>query len=49
MPAKKSQPGQRNGKLRIPLPFDDALKAALEAKPPEKPPRKPRQKKRAKS
>jgi hypothetical protein len=40
---------RRNGKLRIPLPFDDAVKAALETKPPEKPPRKPRQKKPAKT
>ena len=40
---------QRNGNLRIPLPLDEALKAALEVKPPEKPPRKPRQKKRTKS
>jgi hypothetical protein len=39
------QPRQRNGRLRIPLPFEDAVKAALEAKPPEKKPRKPRQKK----
>jgi hypothetical protein len=37
---------QRNGKLSIPLPFDDALKAALEVKPPERPPRKPRAKKK---
>jgi hypothetical protein len=40
---------RRNGNLRIPLPFDEALKAAVEAKPPEKKPRKPRQKKRAKT
>lgn len=39
---------RRNGKLRIPLPFDDAVKAALETSPPEKKPRKPRQKKPAK-
>jgi len=26
----------RNGKLSIPLPFDEAVKAALKAKPPEK-------------
>lgn len=35
-----------NGRLAIPLDFDEALKAALEAKPPEKPPRKPRGKKK---
>jgi len=40
---------KRNGRLRIPLPFDDALKAATDVKPPEKPKRKPRQKKPAKS
>jgi hypothetical protein len=40
---------RRNGKLRIPLPFEDALKAATEVKPPEKPERKPRRAKRAKS
>lgn len=34
----------RNGKLRIPLPFEDAVKAGLEAKPPPKPQRKPRKK-----
>ena len=41
------KPAQRNGKLRIPLPFDDAMKAALEVKPPDKPERKPRSKKPA--
>lgn len=44
----KDDPARRNGKLRIPLAFDKALKAATEVKPPEKPPRKPRQKKPAK-
>jgi hypothetical protein len=39
---------ERNGPLRIPLPFDEAMAAALEVKPPEKPPRKPRSKKPAK-
>jgi hypothetical protein len=43
----KSSP--RNGRLRIPLPFDDAVKAALEVQPPPKKPRKPRRKKSAKS
>jgi hypothetical protein len=33
-PAHK-QSGKRNGKLRIPLPFEDALRAATETKPPE--------------
>ena len=42
------QPASRNGKLSIPLSFDDALKAATEVKPPEKKPRKPRAKKPAK-
>jgi hypothetical protein len=47
------QASKRNGKLRIPLPFEDALKAATEV-PADKlaPPaskKKSRQKKRAKS
>lgn len=46
---EKDEPSGRNGKLRIPLPFDEAMKAALEAKPLEKPERKPRSKKPAKS
>lgn len=37
---------KRNGRLSIPLPFDEAIKAALEAKPPEPKPKK-RRKKRA--
>jgi hypothetical protein len=40
-----NQKGSRNGKLAIPLPFDDALKAALEVKQPEKPKKKPPSKK----
>jgi hypothetical protein len=32
--SKDSDPPQRNGKLRIPLPFEDAVKAGLETKPP---------------
>jgi hypothetical protein len=44
--ASKTPP--RNGKLRIPLPFDAALKAATEVKPPENPPRKARSKKSSK-
>jgi hypothetical protein len=34
--AKKRPAKQRNGKLRIELEFDDALKAALETSPPPK-------------
>jgi hypothetical protein len=33
---KPSEPARRNGRLRIPLPFEDALKAATEVKPSEK-------------
>jgi len=33
---KKKPAKQRNGKLRIELPLDDALRAALETKPPPK-------------
>jgi len=42
-------PHGRNGdKLRIPLPFEDAVKTALEVKPPEKKSRKkPSAKKRS--
>lgn len=47
MPKDERTP-KRNGKLAIPLPFDEAMKAALEVKPPEKPPRKPRAKKPSK-
>jgi hypothetical protein len=32
---------RRNGKLSIPLPFDEAIKAALKVKPPKRPRRKP--------
>ena len=28
-----SEPGRRNGSLSIPLPFEEAVKAALEVKP----------------
>jgi hypothetical protein len=45
---ESSEPARRNGRLRIPLPFEEALKAATETKPPEKPERKPRSKKPAK-
>lgn len=34
------KPPQRNGKLAIPLPFEDAIRAVLDVKPPPKPPRK---------
>jgi hypothetical protein len=37
---------KRNGNLRIPLPFDKAVKAALEVQPPPRKPRKPRSKKK---
>ena len=43
------EPHTRNGRLKIDLPFDEAMKAAVEAKRPEKPQRKPRKKKPAKS
>jgi hypothetical protein len=46
--AQSEQAKKRNGKLRIPLPFDEAMKAALEVKPPERAPRKPRGKRQAK-
>jgi hypothetical protein len=35
-----SDPLRRNAKLRIPLLFEDAVRAGLETKPPEKAPRK---------
>jgi hypothetical protein len=43
-PARR-QPEKRNGRLRIPLPLEEALKAATETKPSEK---KPKEKRRAK-
>jgi hypothetical protein len=37
MAAKRSsEPPRRNGSLRIPLDFDEAVKAALEVKQPER-------------
>ena len=48
MAGDKDDPSKppRNGKLAIPLKFEDALRAALKVKPPEKKPkRKPRAKK----
>ena len=48
MGRSEKDPPRRNGKLAIPLPFDEAMKAALEVKPPEKEPPKPRSKKSAK-
>lgn len=36
---------RRNGNLLIPLPFDEAMKAAMEVKPPERKPKKRRAKK----
>ena len=41
-----AEPPRRNGKLSIPLPFDDAVKAALEVKPEPRKPRKPAAKKK---
>ena len=46
-PRERREPPQRNGKLAIPLPFDEAMKAALEVKPAEKTPRKPRAKRKS--
>lgn len=37
---------KKHGNLHIPLPFDQALRAALKVKPPEKSPRKPRSRKK---
>jgi len=48
MPASKKDEGSRpNGKLSIPLPFEEAIRAALEVRPPPKPPRKKQPKKGA--
>ncbi len=50
-PRREQRLEKREGKLVIPLPFDEAVKAALDVQLPKKPPpakRKP-QKKRAKS
>lgn len=41
--AQPKKPAERNGKLTIPLPFEDAIRTALEVKPPPKPPRKKRE------
>jgi hypothetical protein len=49
MADRNGEPGRRNGKLSIPLPFDEAVRAAVEAKPPPKKPRKPRAKATKKS
>ena len=46
--SKPDEPSRRNGKLAIPLPFEEAVKAALEVKPGERAPKKPRSKKQAK-
>jgi hypothetical protein len=37
--------GKQNGPLRVPLPFEDAIKAALEIKPRKQ--KRPKRKKRA--
>ncbi len=42
----RTEPPTRNGKLAIPLPFEDAIRAALEVKPPPKPPKKKREAKK---
>lgn len=42
-------PTKRNGRLRIPLPFEEALAAAVEVKPDEKPAKKPKPKKKKKA
>lgn len=43
--ASESDPHpKRNGKLRIPIPFEDALRAATQTKPPEKPKKRPAKK-----
>lgn len=42
---KGSQAGQRRGKLAIPLPFEDAIRAVLEVKPPPKKKPQPKGKK----
>jgi hypothetical protein len=34
--SKNEKSAKRSGKLSVPLPFDDALKAALETRPPPK-------------
>jgi hypothetical protein len=36
----KGRTRNRNGRLSIPLPFEDALKAATEVKPPERKPKR---------
>jgi hypothetical protein len=43
---EKSQKRSYNGRLSIPLDFNEAVQAALEVKPPQKPKRKPRSKKK---
>jgi hypothetical protein len=46
MTTRRDPKGKRQGNLSIPLPFDEAVKAALDAKPPPKKPRKPRTRKK---
>ncbi len=45
-PSSPNKPNGHHGKLAIPLPFEDAIRAALEVKPPPKPPRKKREPKK---
>ena len=40
MAEKPARTTGQNGRLSIPLPFEDAIKAALEVKPPPKQPKK---------
>lgn len=39
-PPSTGKNGKRNGKLAIPLPFEEAVRAALEVKPGERAPKK---------
>lgn len=45
MTAPRKPPPKREGKLSVPVPFDEAIRAALEVKPSQKPKKKPRAKK----
>jgi len=42
MAERADEPARRNGALRIPLPFEEAIRSALAVKPPPKPPKKKR-------
>ena len=43
-PSPPRRNGRNGDKLKIPLPFDEALKAATETKPPQEPKKAPRKK-----